>query len=55
MLTEQQIAIRDMARDFACREITPFAADWDRREHVPLDTLARMGALGLMGVCVPAT
>ena len=54
MLSEQQIAIRDMARDFARREITPFAADWDRREHVPLDTLARMGALGLMGVCVPA-
>ncbi len=54
VLTEQQTAIRDMARDFACREITPFAADWDRREHVPLDTLARMGALGLMGVCVPA-
>jgi butyryl-CoA dehydrogenase len=54
MLSEQQTAIRDMARDFARREIAPFAADWDRREHVPLETLARMGALGLMGVCVPA-
>ena len=54
MLNDRQIAIRDMARDFARREITPFAADWDRREYVPLETLARMGALGLMGVCVPA-
>ena len=54
MLSEQQSAVRDMARDFAAREITPFAADWDRREHVPLETLKRMGALGLMGVCVPA-
>jgi alkylation response protein AidB-like acyl-CoA dehydrogenase len=53
MLSEQQDAIRDMARHFAAREITPFAQDWDRREHVPLDTLKKMGALGLMGVCVP--
>jgi hypothetical protein len=53
MLNDQQRAIRDMARDFARREIVPFAADWDRREHVPLETLGRMGALGLMGVCVP--
>ena len=53
MLNEQQTTIRDVARDFARREITPFAADWDRREHVPLETLGRMGALGLMGVCVP--
>jgi len=53
MLSEQQTTIRDVARDFARREITPFAADWDRREHVPLETLGKMGALGLMGVCVP--
>ena len=53
-LNDQQTAIRDMARDFARHEISPFAADWDRREFVPVDTLARMGALGLMGVCVPA-
>ena len=53
MLSDQQTTIRDMARDFARREITPFAADWDRREHVPLETLGKMGALGLMGVCVP--
>ena len=43
-----------MAREFARHEITPFAADWDRREYVPVDTLRKMGALGLMGVCVPA-
>jgi butyryl-CoA dehydrogenase len=53
VLSDQQTAIRDMARDFARAEISPFAADWDRREHVPVETLRRMGALGLMGVCVP--
>jgi len=36
MPSNRQRAVRDMARDFARREITPFAADWDRREHVPI-------------------
>jgi butyryl-CoA dehydrogenase len=52
-LSEQQAAIRDMARDFARREIVPFAAQWDRDERVPPEVLAKMGQLGLMGVCVP--
>lgn len=53
LLNEQQAGIRDMARDFARNEITPFAAQWDREESVPLETLMKMGQLGLMGVCVP--
>lgn len=53
LLNEQQAGIRDMARDFARHEITPFAAQWDRDEAVPLEALAKMGRLGLMGVCVP--
>lgn len=53
VLDEDQAAIRDMARDFARREIVPHAADWDREEIVPTATLARMGELGLMGICVP--
>ncbi len=53
LLNEQQAGIRDVARDFARNEITPFAPQWDRDEAVPLETLAKMGRLGLMGVCVP--
>jgi alkylation response protein AidB-like acyl-CoA dehydrogenase len=52
-LSEEQEAIRQMARQFARKEIAPFAADWDRREHVPLEAIRKLGALGLMGVCVP--
>ena len=52
-LTEQQAAIRATAREFAAKEIIPFAAEWDRAKHIPLDVMARMGALGLFGVCVP--
>jgi alkylation response protein AidB-like acyl-CoA dehydrogenase len=53
LLTEQQTNIRDMAREFARREIAPFAARWDRDHEVPLTTIARMFEVGLMGVCVP--
>lgn len=28
--TDEQIAIRDMTRDFVRREVIPFAAEWDR-------------------------
>jgi alkylation response protein AidB-like acyl-CoA dehydrogenase len=42
-----------MTREFVRREIAPFAAEWDRTETVPLDTVHKIGALGLFGVCVP--
>jgi alkylation response protein AidB-like acyl-CoA dehydrogenase len=53
ILSEQQITIRNMAREFARREIVPFAAQWDRDHEVPLATIAKMFEVGLMGVCVP--
>jgi len=45
--------VRDMARDFAARRLTPNAAQWDRDAHVPLDVIAEMGSLGLLGMTVP--
>ncbi len=52
--TDSQLAIRDMTRAFVRKEITPYAAQWDRTATVPLETIRRIGALGLFGVCVPA-
>ena len=52
-LTEEQGMIRDMARDFATRELAPHAAEWDRSGGFPEDMYKRMGALGLMGMLVP--
>ena len=52
-LTEEQGMIRDMARDFARRELAPYAAEWDRSGGFPEDMYKRMGALGLMGMLVP--
>lgn len=51
--TTEQIALRDMTRAFVQREVMPFAAEWDREERVPLDTVLKLGALGLFGVCAP--
>jgi alkylation response protein AidB-like acyl-CoA dehydrogenase len=53
MLTEEQINIQDMARNFARTEISPHALDWDRDGHVPVETLKRMGGLGFMGMLTP--
>ena len=51
--TDEQIATRDMTRDFVAKEIAPFAAQWDRDGATPLDTLRRLGTLGLFGMTVP--
>jgi len=52
--TEEQRAIEDTARRFACDKLAPFAADWDAEEHFPLETLRQAAALGFAAVCVRA-
>lgn len=51
-LTEDQIAIRDMARDFAAERLAPHAVDWDQRKHFPVDVMREAAALGMGGVYV---
>ena len=51
-LTEQQRMIRDMARDFAQREVAPIAAEIDREERFPAEVVQKMGELGFMGMNV---
>ena len=53
-LSEEQQLIQQMARDFATRELAPKAAQRDREEIFPLEELAMLADLGLMGVNVPA-
>ncbi len=52
-LTRVQKMIRDMARDFARREIAPIAAKIDEAGEFPYETVKKMGKLGLMGLEVP--
>jgi alkylation response protein AidB-like acyl-CoA dehydrogenase len=52
-LTGEQLAIRDMARDLAHKEISPHAAEWDETQHFPRELFTAMGKLGFLGVLVP--
>jgi len=52
-LTDEQLAIRDMARDLAQKEIAPHAETWDEEQHFPRDVFTKMGELGLLGVVIP--
>lgn len=52
-LTEEQRAIRDLARAFAEKEIAPHAAEWDRTREFPETVYEKLGAAGLMGLPFP--
>ncbi len=52
-LTDEQRGIQALAREVAEAEIVPHAAAWDRERRFPVELVARLGELGLMGVCVP--
>src|SRR5262245_58636198 len=54
ILSEEQVRIRHMVRDFARRQLLPHSAEWDRERKFPRDALREMGKLGLMGMTVPA-
>ncbi len=51
--SDEQLMIRDMARDFARAELAPNAADWDRNANFPKTAIQQMGELGLLGMLVP--
>ncbi|MFI9185314.1 acyl-CoA dehydrogenase family protein [Streptomyces goshikiensis] len=52
-LSEEQEAVRRLARAFTEREVVPYAADWDRAESVDRAIVKKLGALGFLGLTVP--
>ena len=52
-LTDEQLQIQQMVRDFAESEIKPHLAEWDEAQHFPVDTFKRAGELGMLGVTMP--
>ncbi|MBM3270020.1 MAG: acyl-CoA dehydrogenase [Candidatus Sericytochromatia bacterium] len=52
-LDEEQLALQEMVRDFAAREVKPLAAKIDEEETYPRETYDKMGELGLMGLPWP--
>jgi alkylation response protein AidB-like acyl-CoA dehydrogenase len=51
-LTEDQLAIQDMARKFTADRITPHAAQWDADHHYPIDVWKAAGELGFGAIYV---
>ncbi|WP_295635976.1 acyl-CoA dehydrogenase family protein [Novosphingobium sp.] len=51
-LTEDQLAIQDMARKFTADRITPHAAKWDEDHHFPRDVIKAAGELGFGAIYV---
>lgn len=51
-LTEEQKMIQDMAYGFAKTEFEPYAAEWDRKKHFPVDQYKKAADLGFGGIYV---
>ncbi|MFI9025054.1 acyl-CoA dehydrogenase family protein [Streptomyces sp. NPDC053560] len=52
-LTEEQAAVRQLAKDFVDREVAPHATEWDRAEQVDRSLVKTMGDLGFLGLTIP--
>lgn len=52
-MTEEHEALLSAVRTFAQKEIVPIAAEFDESGEFPMDTIKKMGAMGLMGIEVP--
>ena len=50
---ENQDMIAQMVRDFAEKEIKPNMKSWDDHETFPVETMKKLGELGLLGIFVP--
>jgi alkylation response protein AidB-like acyl-CoA dehydrogenase len=53
-LSENELMIKQMVKDFAEKEIRPNVMKWDEPQVFPVDLFKKAGELGLMGVLVPA-
>ena len=52
-LTDEQVMIQSMVREFSRKEIATTAAERDLTKEFPAENLKKMGELGLMGMMIP--
>ncbi len=53
LLSEEQLSIGEMARQFAQERLRPFADQWDREHRYPAEAIREMAGLGFFGMLVP--
>ena len=49
---QDQLAIKEMAKNFAETEFAPYASEWDQNEIFPIETLKKAAELGLAAIYV---
>ena len=52
-LTDEQIQVRDMVREFAQKEVAPHIQEWEAKTEFHPEVLTRMGELGILGLPIP--
>src|SRR5919199_4115588 len=52
-LTDEQKALRELARDFAAKEIRPKEREYDEKMQHPADVIAKAHEIGLMNLHIP--
>lgn len=52
-LNKKQALFQQMIREFAEKEVKPLAAEIDEQERFPMETVEKLGKIGVMGIPVP--
>ena len=52
-LTEEQLGVAQMVREFTEREVAPTISEFDRRQEMNPAVLPRMAELGILGINIP--
>ncbi|MBI4717145.1 MAG: acyl-CoA dehydrogenase family protein [Planctomycetes bacterium] len=52
-LSDDLIALRDVARRFAAEHIAPHARKWDREADIPREVVRKLAELGFLGIFIP--
>src|SRR3954470_1182649 len=52
-LTEEQLSIQSVARDFANMELAPHTSAWDRDAYFEPTLIPKLGQLGFLGMMIP--
>jgi len=52
-LTEEQVQIRDLVREFAQREAAPYVREWDAKGEFHREILDKLGEAGILGLPIP--
>jgi alkylation response protein AidB-like acyl-CoA dehydrogenase len=52
-LSEQELSVRKLARDFAQNEIAPYIMKYDESQEFPMEIARKMGDIGFLGIIFP--